>query len=210
MLWSSTCWKTDDGRRTWGEDGPIDISDEGLVRRAQVGDVEAYGELAHRHRPAALRVATVVLGTADGADDVVQEAMERAWRSMARVEPPRAFRPWFLRIVANCARNDRRGRGRRARLAVRAGRAEATRAVTTPEEAAVTDEERRAVVRALNDLAPTDRLVVALRHFEHMSERDMAEVLGCPPGTVKSRLSRAMDRLRARLWELDREEVAGA
>jgi RNA polymerase sigma-70 factor (ECF subfamily) len=175
------------------------------VRRACQGDAEAYGELTARHRPAALRVATVVLGAPEGADDVVQQAAERAWRTIDRFEAGRGFRPWWLRIVANAARNDRRSRGRRARLAVRAATADERRHVVTPEEAVITDAERRTVVTALNRLATADRLVIALRHFEQLSEQEMAEVLACPPGTVKSRLSRATGRLRD---QLAREEVA--
>ena len=98
----------------------IDEIEGQLVRRARQGDATAYGELVRRHQPAALRVATVVLGTCEGADDVAQQAMERAWRAMPRFDVRRAFRPWLLRIVANAARNDRRSRGRFARLAVRA------------------------------------------------------------------------------------------
>jgi RNA polymerase sigma-70 factor (ECF subfamily) len=176
------------------------------VRRARRGDAEAYGELTARHRPAALRVATVVLGAPEGADDVVQQAVERAWRTIGRFETGRAFRPWLLRIVANAARNDRRSRGRRARLAVRAAAADERRHVTTPEEAAITDADRRTVVAALNRLAAADRLVIALRHFEQLSEQEMAEALGCAPGTVKSRLSRAMVRLRAQLAGTESDE----
>ena len=69
------------------------------------------------------------------------------------------------------------------------------------------DEDRRRVVDAMNRLASGDRLVIALRHFEEMSEREMAETLDCRVGTVKSRLSRAMARLRT---ELDGTEVDDA
>jgi RNA polymerase sigma-70 factor (ECF subfamily) len=106
--------------------------------------------------------------------------------------------------VANTARNDRRSRGRRAHLAVRAASADARRHVVTPEEVAIGDDERRTVVAALNRLPAADRLVIALRHFEQLSEQEMAEVLECAPGTVKSRLSRAMGRLRK---QLDRQEM---
>ena len=176
------------------------------MRRARQGDATAYGELVRRHQPAALRVATVVLGTCEGADDVAQQAMERAWRAMPRFDVRRAFRPWLLRIVANAARNDRRSRGRFARLAVRAaGHAPNGNgaAAVGPEEAMVAAVERRRVVEALNRLRAEDRLVIALRHFEQLSEREMVDVLEVPSGTVKSRLSRAMTRLRA---ELDRDE----
>lgn len=134
---------------------------------------------------------------------MVQLALERAWRSLGRFEPDRPFRPWLLRIVANLARNDRRSRGRRARLAVRMAQAGERNGASSPEEAAVADDERRMVVEAMNRLRSSDRLVVALRHFEQLPEAAMAEVLGCPTGTVKSRLSRAMARLRTELARLD-------
>ncbi len=67
----------------------------------------------------------------------------------------------------------------------------------TPEDAAVTDSERQMVVDAMNGLDGDDRLVIALRWFEQLTEAEMAETLECPPGTVKSRLSRAMGRLRS-------------
>lgn len=175
--------------------------DEELVVRAQAGDAEAYGELVRRHRPAALRVAASVLGTAQGADapdDVVQAASERAWRAIDRIEAARAFRPWFLTIVANGARNDRRARGRRGRLAQRAAASTAA-GVATPEEAAVERDEHGQVARAFGRLAEGDRVVLALRHVERMSEREMATALDCAPGTVKSRLSRATGRLRRQL-----------
>lgn len=175
---------------------------EGLEHRwtaeAQAGDADAFGELVRPHHQAALRVATVVLGTSEGADDVVQHAIERAWRGLSTFKPDRLFGPWFLRIVANCARNDRRSRGRRGRLEVRVAAARATR-VATPDEVAVADEDRRRVVDAMNRLASGDRLIIALRHFEEMSEREMADTLDCRVGTVKSRLSRAMARLRTEL-----------
>jgi RNA polymerase sigma-70 factor, ECF subfamily len=127
--------------------------------------------------PSALRLATVVLGTRDGADDVVQVAMERAWSAFARYDVDRPFRPWFLRIVANTARNDRRQRGRQAALRARA-------------------EHQRGDVQASAE-------EIALRYFEQLAEAEMAEVLGCAPGTVKSRLSRARLRLRQHLEEVD-------
>lgn len=177
----------------------IDAAEQTLVRRACAGDAEAYGDLTRLHHGAALRVATVVLGATEGADDVVQHALERAWRALDRFDADRPFRPWLLRIVANAARNDRRGRGRRAALAARAA-ATAGRPgsqIPTPEDLAIDADERRMVLEALSSLGAADRLVIALRHFENLTEHEMAEVLGCRPGTVKSRLSRAMVRLRA-------------
>lgn len=176
----------------------VDTVEQALVRRACAGDAEAFGDLARLHHAAALRVATVVLGATEGADDVVQLAVEKAWRSLGRFDAERPFRPWLLRIVANTARNDRRARGRRAALATRAASqaAAGVRVAVTPEDAIVDAEERRMVLEALSSLGAADRLVVALRYFEDLTEEEMAEVLGVRQGTVKSRLSRAMVRLR--------------
>lgn len=150
-----------------------------------------------RHRASALRVATVVLGDASDADDVVQTASERAWRAIATVDPQRGFRSWFLRIVANSARNQRRARWRRRRAELRV----AVRPIgdVTDTADSVTAAERDVVVAALNRLDAMERLVIALRHFDQLTEQEMADVLDCPTGTVKSRLSRAMSRLRAEL-----------
>lgn len=168
------------------------------MRRSIAGDGDAFGVVMARHRPAALRVATVVLGTMQGAEDVVQQAMERAWRAVGTVDAGRPVLPWFLRIVSNTARNQRRTLGRQARLAVRAG-ARRPPVEPGPEDVAITDSERQQVITAMNRLASDDRLVIALRHFEQLTEREMAEALDCPAGTVKSRLARAMARLRHEL-----------
>lgn len=218
-----TCWKTDGTERTdriadltapspeaAAAPGPArrprraragQVPEGELVARAQAGDAEAYGELVRRHRPAALRVAAAVLGTAQGAeapDDAVQVASERAWRAMGRLDAARAFRPWFLTIVANSARNDRRALQRRGRLAQRVAGITAG-SVATPEDAAVERAEHGQVARAFGRLAEGDQVVLALRHVERMSEREMASALDCAPGTVKSRLSRATVRLRHQL-----------
>jgi RNA polymerase sigma-70 factor (ECF subfamily) len=192
-------------------DRAADDLEDRLIQRAQAGDFGAFADLARRHQGTALRVATVVLGRVDGAEDVVQDATVRAWRSIARFERGRPLRPWLLRIVANVARNERRSEGRRSQLALRAG-ALSARSAASPEEAVVTDAERARVTDALNRLGPDDRLTVGLRYFEQLSEREMAEVLDCPAGTVKSRLARAMGRLRTELERvaagpLDEEEV---
>ena len=169
------------------------------MRAAGSGDHVAFGELIARHRSSALRVATVVLGSAADADDIVQDADVRAWRARASIDPARGFRSWYLHVVANAARNGRRARGRRAALELRDAHRSLAAVPPDPADGAVTDSERRVVIAAMNRLGRDDRLVIALRHFEQLGEAEMADVLGCPLGTVKSRLSRAMTRLRAQL-----------
>ncbi len=102
-------------------------------------------------------------------------------------------------MVANQARNRRTAAQRRANLALRAGAGQADDHEPTPELVALARERRQALLCALATLREEERLVVAYRYFLDLSEAEAAEALGCPRGTVKSRLSRALQRLRARL-----------
>jgi RNA polymerase sigma-70 factor, ECF subfamily len=182
-----------------------EAGDGELVARARRGDLGAFDELVRRHERAAIRVATVVCGSA-GAEDAAQEGFVRAFRALDRFDISREFRPWILRIVANAAKNRARAEDRHVRLGIRE-QALARRAQADDHDAAdvlVAAEQREAVAAALARLPLQDRVVIAYRWFEDLSEREMAVALRVRPGTVKSRLSRAMARLRA---ELERSEV---
>jgi RNA polymerase sigma-70 factor (ECF subfamily) len=174
---------------------PLDESE--LVERAKRGDVQAYEVLVRTHQQVAFRTAYVVAGGAADAQDAVQEAFVKAYYAIGRFREGNAFRPWLLRIVANEAINRRRSAKRHLTLATRAaeGRPPGD-AVPSPEGVALEQERRREVVGAVGKLRPEDRLVIAYRFWFEMSEEEMAEALGCARGTVKSRLSRALGRLR--------------
>jgi RNA polymerase sigma factor (sigma-70 family) len=168
------------------------------VELARQGDVGAFTVLVERHRHVALRVAYAITPT--DAEDAVQEAFVKAYQALPRFRSGAPFRPWVLRIVTNEARNQGRRGARQARLAVReAGRAAGWTA--TPEEAAVGEDVRRRLAEAVSALPDRDREVIALRWFAGLTEAEMAVALDCRPGTVKSRLSRALDRLRTTLPE---------
>ena len=116
------------------------------------------------------------------------------------IRNPSAFRPWLFTIVANEARNRRRSMSRRASLELRV-REQAQPTGTAADTLAIEHEQRLRLVAAVNDLADHHREVVALRFFAGLSESETAEVLDCPLGTAKSRLSRALDQLRTTLGE---------
>jgi RNA polymerase sigma factor (sigma-70 family) len=171
-------------------------SDGELVNRVRRGDVAAFGELVRRHEASAVRMASMVCGSSN-AEDVVQDAFVRAFSALDRFDVTRPFRPWLTRIVVNVAKNSARGERRRVALALRV-----PRELDSPDvaaDSAIGDARRRALADALGRLPERDRLVLACRWFDDMSERDIATALGVRPGTVKSRLSRAMDRLRTEL-----------
>jgi RNA polymerase sigma factor (sigma-70 family) len=159
--------------------------------------VGAFEMLVRRHQQPAIRVAYAVAGP-DG-EDAVQEAFVKAFHALDRFRAGAPFRPWLLRIVVNEARNRRRAAGRRVHLALRAGGRASGDAAPSPEDAALVAERRRVLAAALATLPDGDRAVLACRWFAELTEAEMAVALDCRPGTVKSRLNRAMARLRAAL-----------
>ena len=157
--------------------------------------MDAFGLLVVRYQQPALRVAYAVAGP--DAEDAVQEAFVKAYRSIGRFRPGAPFRPWVLRIVVNEARNRRRSAGRRERLVLRvAGGRTSGDAAPSPEDAVLAGERHRVLAAALSTLPDRDREVLALRWFAGLSEAEMATLLECRAGTVKSRLARALARLR--------------
>jgi RNA polymerase sigma factor (sigma-70 family) len=140
------------------------------------------------------RVAYVITHDAADAEDAVQDAVVKAWRALGRFRAGDPLRPWLLAIVANEARNRRRSAGRRLQLELRATTDETGSAA----DAAVAADERRALLEALRDLPHDAQLVLACRYLLGLSELETAAVLGIGHGTVKSRTSRALDRLRER------------
>jgi RNA polymerase sigma-70 factor, ECF subfamily len=152
------------------------------------------------HRDMAFRAAYFVTGSAAEAEDAAQEGFVKAWRALGRFRLGAPFRPWLLRIVANEARNRRRSEGRRAALALRAAQLTPPPSVS-PETALLAAEQRSDLLAAVNALSETDRLVIACRYFLDLGEEETAGVLACRRGTVKSRTSRALARLREQLGE---------
>jgi RNA polymerase sigma-70 factor (ECF subfamily) len=180
-------------------DGRADEAE--LVRRARAGDRDAFGALVVQHQRTALRTAFAVCGTESEAEDVTQEAFVKAFRALPRFREGEPLRPWLMRIVANEAKNRRRSRGRRERLAVRAA-AMVPGAPGSTEDLALGSIKAAQLRAALARLDERDRAVIALRYFAGLSEAETASALDVPAGTVKSRLSRALDRLRLELGEV--------
>ena len=156
------------------------------------------------HQTIAFRTAWVITRSAADAEEAAQDGFVKAHAALARFREGSPFRPWLLAIVANEARNRVRGSGRHVRLAQRV--AEERRpddAVPSP-EAALLDSERRAeLLDAIERLPEPAQQAVACRYLLELSEAETAAVLDCPRGTVKSRLARALDRLRAELSEVE-------
>ena len=168
-----------------------------LVARAKRGELDAYEEIVRRHQSIAFRTAWVITRSAADAEEATQDAFVKAHAALGRFREGAPLRPWLLAIVANEARNRLKSAGRRERLALRV--AEERRpggAVPSPERAPLDSERRDELLAALEGLSDADRQAITCRYFLDLSEEETAAALGCARGTVKSRLSRALGRLR--------------
>jgi RNA polymerase sigma-70 factor (ECF subfamily) len=174
--------------------------DDVLVRRARSGDRAAFGALVRLHQAAALRVAALY-APAGEAEDAVQDGFVKAHRALRRFELGRPFRPWLLAIVVNDARDRARAARRASHLVDRAAALAPPAGVVTPEEDALARIGAGPLAAAVAVLGEDEQRAIVLRHVLDLSEEETAAVLGCAVGTVKSRTSRGLARLRATLGE---------
>jgi RNA polymerase sigma-70 factor (ECF subfamily) len=179
-------------------DRPLD--DAELVERAKRGDLRAWETIVREYQGIAFRTAYLLSGSAADAEEAAQDGFVKAYRALGRFRRGAPLRPWLLQIVANEARNRRRSAARRDALALRAAAEDRPGdAVPSPEAALLTTESRARLLAAVNTLSEEHRLTVACRYFLELSEEETAVALGVRRGTVKSRLARALARLREEL-----------
>lgn len=182
--------------------------DRELVARAQGGEEEAFEELVRRHEGEVYRLCRRLLGLREDAMDAAQETFVRVFRGLARFRGEAKFRTWVYGIALNVCRNvatsaPRRAAARSTSLAAppgeEAGAVELPDERPNPEREARGRELGRALEAALAELSWEHRQVILLREMEGLSCEEVAAVLGCRLGTVKSRLARARGALLARL-----------
>lgn len=171
-----------------------------LVERCQTGDRSAFEDLFTLYRDDVFRFAFLVVRDSSLAQDVVQEAFLKVFRSIGKFQFRSSFKSWLYRVAVNEAITILRRRKIKEELDPAPG---ATRDQSSapsrdwqPEEAALDSEERRFLHAAIGQLDPVHRSVVVLKYFHEFSDTEIATVIGCPAGTVKSRLHRARELLR--------------
>lgn len=164
-----------------------------LVERAQRGERDAFALLAASSIGGLQNVARMMLNDGDLADDAVQEALVTAWRDLRGLRDPDRFGAWLHRILVRCvfreARRERRAAG------VKFALDDDFEAPSRPDVTADRDE----IDRGFRRLKAEQRAVLVLHHYLGFNDREVAEVLGVPAGTVKSRLNRATAAMRASL-----------
>lgn len=172
-----------------------------LIGRAQQRDDDAFAELVRPYLDLAFRTAWIITRDASDAEDATQTALIKAHGAIDRVRPEAPFRPWFLAIVANEAKNGVRSRTRRQTdpLSDEMSATIVADPINDPATHAEANERSAWLAGHVDRLAEMDRLVIHCRYSLDLSEDEAAQVLGCARGTVKSRLHRALGRLRQQI-----------
>ena len=163
------------------------------IRLAHQGNQSAWEDLMRAHQEPVFRLAYLLLGDPDEAEDIAQETFLRAYKALRRFDAERPLRPWLLRIASNLAHNRHRSIGRYLAVLTRFAQQD-------PEGIKVTtiepENESHTLWQAVRQMTKPFQEVIYLRYFLDMSESEMAETLDVPVGTVKSRLHRALSKLR--------------
>ena len=175
-------------------------STEQLVALAIRGDRGAFGQLITRCERAMLAIAYAIIGEASAAADATQEAFLRAWQRLTELDDSRRFEAWLARIVRNAAHDQRRGKSKRE---VESDVEQADhRPFASPTSGLESHERETAIATAMKQLDELTRAAVALRYYEQLGSRQIAELLDLTPAAVDMRLSRGRTQLKQALSEL--------
>ena len=186
-------------------------TDQQLVQRAQRGDLRAFDLLVLKYQGRIGALVSRYIADAGEVEDVTQEAFIKAYRALSKFRGDSAFYTWLYRIAANAAKNHLVAKGRRPGADATIEDAEAfddgglVSEMSSPEAMAMGDELAAVVEQALQSLPEELRAALTLRELEGLSYDDIAEVLGCPVGTVRSRIFRA----REAIDEQVRQQISG-
>lgn len=178
---------------------PVQIADPQeveLISRSIRGDPAAWESLVTTHQEVVFRLAYLFLGNGQEAQDIAQETFIRAFLRLDRFDVSRPVRPWLLAIAANLAKNRRRSIARylgRIRVLGDPQTAEQRSPVESQSES---DLAAKDLWKAVGKLRQSDQELIYLRYFLELSTDEAAETMQIPTGTVKSRLHRAVAKLR--------------
>jgi len=174
-------------------------TDHDLVYAARDGEVAAFDALFYRYRDGIFRLGLAITRDPSAAEEIVVDTFARAHRALARLEPDDSLRPWLYRVAVNLSYNRRP----RKNVVLSSLDDAADEALAnedgSPSHVAEQAEVRRLVLAAVDELGPKHRLVVVLHYLNGLNLTEIAEVVECPVGTVKSRLHYALRRLRTHL-----------
>jgi RNA polymerase sigma-70 factor (ECF subfamily) len=163
-----------------------------LIRQARRGSADAIEALVRRHWDSAHRAAFLIVHDAGAAEDIAQEAMLAAVRSIDGFDRRRPFRPWLHRIVVNRSLDWLRARARRPEVSVEVAAPVGAAAAGSAPPDSLSDE----LMSALGALDPAERALIVMRHLLGYRSSELGRMLDLPAATVRTRLARALKRLR--------------
>lgn len=189
----------------------VNNDDQQLIQECLAGRSEAFGELVVRYQDRLFHTLLYVTGAADQAHDVAQDAFVHAFTKLSTFRGESAFYSWLFRIAMNTAvsrkRRDRRMSASLDAARENAGHEPADIHPNSQPSHALEVSERQALVRAaLAELSEEYRTVLVLKEMEDLRYEEIAEIVGCPIGTVRSRIHRARCELREKLAVLFKDE----
>ncbi len=186
-----------------------EIADSTLVDRVQKGDKKAFDLLVLKYQNRVVNLVSRYVRDATDAQDIAQEAFLKAYRALPNFRGDSAFYTWLYRIAINTAKNHVASRARRPQEVQPSGPDdetydldEALREVETPENLMLTDEIQKTILSAIEELPEDLRIAITLREVEGLRYEEIAEVMSCPIGTVRSRIFRAREAIDNRLKPL--------
>ena len=186
----------------WGEQGETRVTDEELVKRAGKGDQRAFDLLVRKYQHRIFALISRYVRDQDEVQDVAQEAFIKAWRALPRFRGDSQFYTWLYRIAVNTAKNYLVARGRRppgsdidADEAEQFIGADGLHDSGTPESILMSQQLGDVIAKAIEALPHELRTAVTLREFDGLSYEDIAAIMECPVGTVRSRIFRAREAI---------------
>ena len=185
-----------------GAGGAVSDTDKELVRRAGKGDQRAFELLVNKYQHRIFALISRYVRDPEEVQDVAQEAFLKAWRALPRFRGDSAFYTWMYRIAVNTAKNHLVSMGRRppasdvdATEAEHYAGADGLRELGTPESEVLSQQMEAAIRKVIDELPRELKTAVTLREFDGLSYEDIAAVMECPVGTVRSRIFRAREAI---------------
>lgn len=190
----------------------IKDTDWQLLSKARQGNKKAFGQLVEKYQDKALYLALDLIGNFDDAQDIAQNAFLKAFEKLSDFKGQSAFSTWLYRIVVNLAIDHRRAEVRRHRYVIKTfdeniGLLNAHDPEILPDRKAETENYHELIKKMIHELPEQQRIAFTLRHYHGMSMKDIAEVIQCQPGTVRSHIFRALNTIREKLNEMENDET---
>ncbi len=173
--------------------------DRELVYAAREGDMQAFDALFYRYKDGIFRLGLAITKDPSAAEEIVVDTFARAHRAIARLEPEGSLRPWLYRVAVNLSYNRRPRKGLVMSTLEDVHEQTLTSNDRSPSSLAELAELRTIVLAAVDTLGPKHKVVVVLHYLNGLNLAEIAQVVDCPVGTVKSRLHYALRRLRVHL-----------